>query len=133
MDEMLPRVMLETNQIFLVIFGVLVMVVTVNYWMVIPLVILAFLFYFIRLLYLRTAQNVKRLEGVGKWFRRTKKTNSAFQLLKRNFSKESCFLSHKHHLERFDNDRSEPAGPISWRCCASSSIICKMSTLVHGT
>ncbi|XP_076243257.1 ATP-binding cassette sub-family C member 4 [Calliopsis andreniformis] len=66
MDEILPKVMLEALQIFLVIFGVLVMIVMVNYWMAIPLAILITLFYFMRLLFLRTAQNVKRLEGTTK-------------------------------------------------------------------
>ena len=66
MDEILPRVMLEAIQIFLVISGVLVMVVIVNHWMLIPLAVLAVLFYYLRLLYLRTAQNIKRLESVAK-------------------------------------------------------------------
>ena len=66
MDETLPRVMLEAVQIFLVISGVLVMVVIVNHWMLIPLAVLAVLFYYLRLLYLRTAQNIKRLESIAK-------------------------------------------------------------------
>ena len=66
MDETLPRVMLEAIQIFLVISGVLVMVVIVNNWMLIPLAVLAIVFYYLRLLYLRTAQSIKRLESVAK-------------------------------------------------------------------
>lgn len=66
MDELLPKAMLEAIQVFLVIIGVLVVVVIVNYWMIIPLAILMIVFYFMRLLYLRTTQSVKRLEGVGK-------------------------------------------------------------------
>lgn len=67
MDETLPRVMLEAIQIFLIISGVLVMVMIVNHWMLIPMAVLAVLFYYLRLLYLRTAQNIKRLESVGKY------------------------------------------------------------------
>ncbi|XP_053982950.1 ATP-binding cassette sub-family C member 4-like [Hylaeus volcanicus] len=66
MDELLPKAILEAVQIFLVIFGVLVMVVVVNNWMSIPLAILAVLFFFMRTIYLRTTQSVKRIEGVAK-------------------------------------------------------------------
>lgn len=66
MDELLPKTMLETLQILFVIAGVFLMILVVNYWMIIPLVILFILFYHSRLLYLKTAQNVKRLEAVGK-------------------------------------------------------------------
>lgn len=67
MDEVLPRVMLESIQIFLVIIGILIIVMIMNYWMVIPIAILVILFYFVRISYLRTANGVKRLEGVGKY------------------------------------------------------------------
>ncbi|XP_043261450.1 uncharacterized protein LOC122402590 [Colletes gigas] len=66
MDEQLPRAILEAVQIFLVIIGVLIMVMIMNHWMIIPLAILGILFYFMGLLYLRTAQSIKRLEGVAK-------------------------------------------------------------------
>ncbi|CAK9828619.1 ATP-binding cassette sub-family C member 4 [Anthophora retusa] len=66
MDEMLPKVMLEASQIFLVIIGVLCMILTVNHWMIIPLFALLVLFFFVRLLYQKTAQSMKRLEGVAR-------------------------------------------------------------------
>ncbi|CAK9798977.1 ATP-binding cassette sub-family C member 4 [Anthophora quadrimaculata] len=66
MDEMLPKVMLETFQIFLVIIGVLCMILTVNRWMIIPLFALLVLFFFVRLIYQKTAQSVKRLEGIAR-------------------------------------------------------------------
>ncbi|XP_043798521.1 ATP-binding cassette sub-family C member 4-like isoform X2 [Apis laboriosa] len=65
-DEVLPRVMLESIQIFLVIIGILIIVMIMNYWMVIPIAILVTIFYFVRISYLRTANGVKRLEGVAK-------------------------------------------------------------------
>lgn len=68
MDEILPRVMLETIQVFLVIIGINFMVVAMNYWMLIPLTVFLILFYFTRNTYLRTAQSIKRLEGIGKYF-----------------------------------------------------------------
>ena len=67
MDELLPRAMLECIQVFLVMVGVLVMVAIVNHWMIIPMVIIAIVFYVVRLYYLNTAQDVKRLEGIGNY------------------------------------------------------------------
>lgn len=67
MDEILPKVMLETIQIFLVIIGVLCMVVAVNNWMLIPLTVLFIMFFIVRSSYLRTIQSVKRIEGISKY------------------------------------------------------------------
>ncbi|CAL7941694.1 unnamed protein product [Xylocopa violacea] len=66
MDEILPRVTLETIQIILVIIGILLMVVIVNNWMLIPLVVLSIFFFFGRIWFLKTTQSVKRLEGATK-------------------------------------------------------------------
>ncbi|XP_043284009.1 probable multidrug resistance-associated protein lethal(2)03659 isoform X2 [Venturia canescens] len=66
MDELFPKAMLEALQIFFVMIGILVMVAVVNNWMVIPMVIIAVAAYFIRIFYLNTAQDIKRLEGVAK-------------------------------------------------------------------
>lgn len=67
MDEILPKVMLETIQIFPVIIGVLCMVVAVNNWMLIPLTVLFIMFFIVRSSYLRTIQSVKRIEGISKY------------------------------------------------------------------
>lgn len=67
MDELLPRATLDAIQIFLVMMGILVMNFIVTPWMVIPAVILGALFYYFRSVYLSTAQDVKRLEGVSKF------------------------------------------------------------------
>ncbi|RLU20387.1 hypothetical protein DMN91_006996 [Ooceraea biroi] len=66
MDELLSRVMLESLQTNIVISGILVMEIIINYWMLIPLIILSILFLVIIKFYLRTAQNIKRVEGVTK-------------------------------------------------------------------
>lgn len=65
MDELLPRAMLEAIQIFLVMTGILVIITSVNPWMGIPIVIMGTIFYLIRIYYLNTAQDIKRLEGIG--------------------------------------------------------------------
>ncbi|XP_046746888.1 ATP-binding cassette sub-family C member 4-like [Diprion similis] len=66
MDELLPKAMLEALQIFTVMLGILVMVAVVNQWMLIPTIIMAVIFYTIRVYYLKTAQDIKRLEGITK-------------------------------------------------------------------
>lgn len=57
-----------------------------NYWMVIPIAILAIIFYFVRISYLRTANSVKRLEGVGKYAmaRKNFKKNDIFFIINKN-------------------------------------------------
>lgn len=65
MDELLPRAMLETLQILTMVLGVLVMVIIVNYWMIIPAIVMMAIFYTMRIVYLKTAQGIKRLEGIG--------------------------------------------------------------------
>ncbi|KAF5273657.1 hypothetical protein FQR65_LT04657 [Abscondita terminalis] len=63
-DEILPKALLDAFQIFMVMSGILVMVFIIIPWMIIPTVVLAALFYFFRVIYLSTAQDVKRLEGI---------------------------------------------------------------------
>lgn len=67
MDELLPKTMLEAIQMCLVLCGILIMEVIINYWMVIPMAILAILFYMMIKFYLRTAQHLRRLEGVSEY------------------------------------------------------------------
>ncbi|XP_068991531.1 ATP-binding cassette sub-family C member 4-like [Neodiprion pinetum] len=64
MDEQLPVTMLDALQIFTLILGIFAMVSIANPLTIIPLVIVGGLFYVIRIYYLRTAQNIKRLEGL---------------------------------------------------------------------
>ncbi|KAL6254636.1 hypothetical protein P5V15_013943 [Pogonomyrmex californicus] len=66
MDEFLPKIMLEAIQVGCVVCGIMVMEAIINVWMLIPIVILIILFFFATKFYLKTAQNVKRLEGVTK-------------------------------------------------------------------
>ncbi|XP_046432670.1 ATP-binding cassette sub-family C member 4-like [Neodiprion fabricii] len=66
MDEQLPITMLDALQIFTLTLGTFAMVSIVNPLTIIPLVIVGGLFYVIRIYYLRTAQNIKRLEGLAK-------------------------------------------------------------------
>lgn len=77
-DETLPRAFTEAIQVFLVMGGILLLVFIVSPWMIVPAVILGFIFYICEVVYLGTAQDIKRLEGVSKWFN----TTSVFLLIK---------------------------------------------------
>ncbi|XP_031342831.1 probable multidrug resistance-associated protein lethal(2)03659 isoform X2 [Photinus pyralis] len=63
-DELLPTAMLDCVQIFMVLFGIIAVVGSVNPWLLIPTFIIAIIFYFFRCFYLSTSRSVKRLEGV---------------------------------------------------------------------
>ncbi|XP_046746883.1 ATP-binding cassette subfamily C member 4-like isoform X1 [Diprion similis] len=66
MDELLPRTLLEALQIFVYIIGILVMIAIVNTWLILPIILMISIFYVVRFYYLKTAQNIKRLECVTK-------------------------------------------------------------------
>ncbi|CAG9860399.1 unnamed protein product [Phyllotreta striolata] len=66
MDELLPRSLIEAIQVFLLLIGILAMVFSVIPWMVIPTIVLGTVFYWFRVVYLKTAQGIKRLEGTTK-------------------------------------------------------------------
>ncbi|XP_076240264.1 ATP-binding cassette sub-family C member 4 [Calliopsis andreniformis] len=65
-DEMLPRTMVESVQIFAVMVGILIQVIIINWWTIFPTFIMGFLYWKIRTIYLKTAQDVKRFEGITK-------------------------------------------------------------------
>lgn len=67
MDEMLPSAMIDSLQIGLVLVGIVIIVGVVNWWLLLPTVLIGVLFYLLRNFYLATSRNVKRLEGVSKW------------------------------------------------------------------
>lgn len=69
-DEMLPRCFLDALQIFLVMMGILTMVGLVNPYLMIIMVVAAWAFNKIRIIYMKTAQDIKRLEGISKYLNR---------------------------------------------------------------
>lgn len=68
-DELLPRATLEAIQVFLVMAGILMIVFIVSPLMIIPTALLGIMFYVFRVVYLKTVQDVKRLEGISKSFK----------------------------------------------------------------
>lgn len=65
-DEIMPRVMMDAIQIILVMCGILGVIVYVNPPMIVALSIAILLFGGIIKLYLRSSQDLKRLEGICK-------------------------------------------------------------------
>ncbi|CAK9828719.1 Probable multidrug resistance-associated protein lethal(2)03659 [Anthophora retusa] len=63
-DELLPMALIDCLQIGLSLLGIIIVVGTTNYWLMIPTVVIAVIFYYIRVAYLATSRSVKRLEGV---------------------------------------------------------------------
>lgn len=63
-DEILPSVMIDVIQIFLQLFGIVVVVAIVNVYFLLPTVVMGVIFYFLRIFYLRTSRNLKRMEAI---------------------------------------------------------------------
>ncbi|GLG99920.1 Putative multidrug resistance-associated protein [Gryllus bimaculatus] len=63
-DEILPQCMVDTLQIGLALLGIIAVLAVVNYWLLIPTLVIGFMFYLMRQFYLSTSRSVKRLEGV---------------------------------------------------------------------
>lgn len=66
-DEILPSVMIDVIQIFLSLGGIIVVVAIVNYWFLLPTVLIGIIFYFLRNFYLMTSRSVKRMEATSNY------------------------------------------------------------------
>ncbi|CAO1302137.1 unnamed protein product [Diamesa tonsa] len=62
-DEILPSIMIDVIQIFLSLFGIVVVLSIVNPYNLIPTAVLGILFYFMRKFYLMSSRNIKRMEA----------------------------------------------------------------------
>ncbi|XP_053600881.1 ATP-binding cassette subfamily C member 4-like [Plodia interpunctella] len=65
-DEILPRMYLDSIQVFMVMLGILVMVAIVNPYMLLTTAMCAIFMYLWTIIYLSTAQAIKRVEGVSR-------------------------------------------------------------------
>nr|XP_045582319.1 ATP-binding cassette sub-family C member 4-like isoform X3 [Procambarus clarkii] len=63
-DEMLPITVFDVVIILLNFLGIIVVIASVNIWIILPTVVLGIIFVFLRRFYLSTARDVKRLEGI---------------------------------------------------------------------
>ncbi|XP_050293465.1 probable multidrug resistance-associated protein lethal(2)03659 [Anthonomus grandis grandis] len=62
-DELLPVTLLDTLQIFLTVIAISAIIGTVNPWMLFLTGIMLTIFYFLRVIFLATSRDLKRLEG----------------------------------------------------------------------
>ncbi|KAJ9591424.1 hypothetical protein L9F63_002030, partial [Diploptera punctata] len=63
-DEFLPQTLIDCVEIALSLLGVVFVVAIVNFWLLIPTVVMFCLFYLLRVYYVSTSRSVKRLEGI---------------------------------------------------------------------
>ncbi|XP_045542487.1 ATP-binding cassette subfamily C member 4 isoform X2 [Papilio machaon] len=63
-DEVLPSALLDVLQIGLSLIGIVVVVATVNWWLLVPTLAIGVIFYGLRIIYLSSSRSIKRLEGV---------------------------------------------------------------------
>ncbi|XP_055908743.1 probable multidrug resistance-associated protein lethal(2)03659 [Eupeodes corollae] len=63
-DEILPSVMIDVVQIFLQLIGIVVLVALVNPVFLLPTAILGVIFYYLRVFYLKTSRDIKRMEAM---------------------------------------------------------------------
>ncbi|KAI8429941.1 hypothetical protein MSG28_000407 [Choristoneura fumiferana] len=63
-DEVLPAALLDVLQIGLSLTGIVVVVAVVNYWLLLPTLLIGLVFYGLRIFYLASSRSIKRLEGV---------------------------------------------------------------------
>ena len=66
-DELLPKAILDSGQIILMAVGSLTITCIANVYFIIPIIVIGFIFYWVRKVYLKTSKNVKRLEGMSKY------------------------------------------------------------------
>jgi ATP-binding cassette subfamily C (CFTR/MRP) protein 4 len=88
-DELLTSAMIDCLQIGLALLGIIIVVAIVSPWLMIPTVIAGVVFYFLRIFYIRTSRNVKRLEGISKYI-----LNCVHQKLIFFFAARSPVFSH---------------------------------------
>lgn len=65
-DELLPKAVLDAGQIILLMFGSLVLVALINPYFLIPVGVIGCIFMLLRMVFLRSSKNIKRLEGMSK-------------------------------------------------------------------
>ncbi|XP_066143639.1 probable multidrug resistance-associated protein lethal(2)03659 isoform X2 [Euwallacea fornicatus] len=65
-DEALPMTLLDTLQIALTVMAISILVATVSPWMMVPALGMLTIFYFMRVVFLATSRDIKRLEGIAR-------------------------------------------------------------------
>ncbi|XP_055536676.1 ATP-binding cassette subfamily C member 4-like isoform X2 [Wyeomyia smithii] len=63
-DSSLPVVLIDSVYFFLELAGIIAIVSIANYWLLLPTAIMGVIFYGLRMLFLKAARNVKRVEAI---------------------------------------------------------------------
>ncbi|XP_017768861.1 PREDICTED: multidrug resistance-associated protein 4-like [Nicrophorus vespilloides] len=63
-DELLPKAILDASQIILLLIGSLILVAMVNPLFLVPVAVIASIFLMLRVIFLKSSKNIKRLEGM---------------------------------------------------------------------
>lgn len=63
-DEQLPESLFDCTSGFVVVFGAVFLVASLNAWLFVAIFPLLFAFVFVRRLYIRTSREIKRIEGL---------------------------------------------------------------------
>lgn len=67
LDEYLPLTMFDTLDIGLRIFGTIIIVLTSNYYFIVPAIVLLYAYWFIRSFFLTCSRGIKRVETISKF------------------------------------------------------------------
>lgn len=65
-DEYIPPVLFDVIEVGLMLIGALFLSFIVDPWLIIPSAVLMIMFYFFRVVYIKTSRSVKRIEGISK-------------------------------------------------------------------
>lgn len=65
-DESLPNIAIDALQVFLIMCGTLITVFIVIPWIIGPAIVLGIIFFYFRVVYMESAQDIKRLEATSK-------------------------------------------------------------------
>lgn len=68
MDRFIPNVMLEVIKISIILLSVIIICTIANPWLLLPIVVVGWIFYLLKRVYLKTSRDVKRLEGISNCF-----------------------------------------------------------------
>lgn len=66
-DKKLPFTMFDVAMMLLNFVGAVIIVGTVSLWLLIPTFVVIVLFYYMRVIYISTSRDVKRMEGISKY------------------------------------------------------------------
>lgn len=91
-------------QCFLEFVAIVVIVVVVNFWLLIPTLVMSLLFYLIRYGFINTSRSVKRVESISKFDENF--NNLIILLTFDNFSAKSNLFTYKCNFARLVNDSS---------------------------